>query len=304
MKPGQASITALVTAYCRAYHASHDEFKIFDDSLVGKMFSDAECKFFNQNLAGLLKVINLQLAATDPDAASALAYVMQNHSGPITLSRSRYAEDCLEQAINQGVRQYVILGAGLDTFAYRHPDLLEKVQVFELDHPDTQAMKVERLRLLGIEMPTQLHFVPIDFTKESFTEALLSSRFDPHQLSFFSWLGVTYYLSQEIFYSVLGAIAQLAAKGSTVVFDYMELDAFDPQKASRRVQLLQAIASQTGEPMKSGFNPIDLPQELNTFGLYLLEDLNPPEIEKRYFQNRSDGYHAFEQVHFARAVVE
>jgi methyltransferase (TIGR00027 family) len=304
MKPGQASITALVTAYCRAYHASQNAPKIFDDSLVGKMFSDAECEFFNQNLAGLLKVINPQLAATDPDSDSALAYVIQNHSGPITLSRSRYAEDCLEQAINQGVRQYVFLGAGLDTFAYRRPDLLEKVQVFELDHPDTQSLKVERLRLLGIEMPPQLHFIPIDFTKESFTEALLSSSFNPHTLSFFSWLGVTYYLMQDIFFSVLGAIAQIAAKGSTVVFDYMEQDAFNPQKASRRVHLLQAIASQTGEPMISGFNPLDLPPDINNLGFYLLEDLNLPEIEKRYFQNRSDGYHAFEQVHFARAVVK
>ena len=116
MEPGRASITALVTAYCRAYHAAHNTPKIFDDSLVGNMFSEAECEFFNQNLAGLLKVINPQLAATDPDPASALEYVMQNHIGPITLSRSRYAEDCLEQAITQGVRQYVDSGGRIGYF--------------------------------------------------------------------------------------------------------------------------------------------------------------------------------------------
>lgn len=304
MQPGQASITALVTAYCRAYHAANDTPKIFDDSIVGKMFCEAECGFFNQHLAGLLKVINPQLAASDPDPADALAYVMQNHTGPITLSRSRYAEDCLEQAINQGVRQYVILGAGLDTFAYRRPDLLENVAVFELDHPDTQALKIERLGMLGIETPPQLYFIPIDFTKESFTEAILFSSFDPHKISFFSWLGVSYYLAQDVFFSVLVAISQMASTGSTVVFDYLEQDAFDPQKVAGRVRLMQTIASQTGEPMKSGFSPPVLSHELVTLGFILQEDLNPAEIERRYFQGRTDGYHAFEQVHFARAVVK
>ncbi len=303
MEPNRASITALVTAYCRAYHAAHDTPKIFDDFLAGKMFTEDEHAFFNQSLEGLLNIINPSLAATDPDPASALAHVMQAHTGPITLSRSRYAEDCLEQAINQGVKQYVILGAGMDTFAYRRPDLLETIQVFEVDHPDTQAMKVQRLSMLGGDIPDHLHFVPIDFAKEDLTK-LLNSDYDPQKLSFFSWLGVTYYLPRDIIFLTLDVITDIAFSGSSIVFDYMDHDAFDPEKASRRIRLMQAIASQAGELMQAGFDPIKLQQELKKLGFDLQENLNPAEIEKHYFQGRTDAYHAFEQVHFARAVVE
>src|SRR5690349_19551117 len=113
MEPNRASITALVTAYCRAYHAIHDAPKIFDDFLADQMFTPEEHTAFNHNLAARLQVIDPELAATNPDEPTALARVMQIHHGPITLSRSRYTEDCLELAIDrEGIQQYVLLGAG------------------------------------------------------------------------------------------------------------------------------------------------------------------------------------------------
>jgi methyltransferase (TIGR00027 family) len=304
MDENRASITALITAYCRAYHASHDSPKIFDDFIAPHLFTEQEHVAFDQSLAGTLQLYNPELAATSPDQASALAWVMQNMNGPITLSRSRYAEDCLELAVQQGAQQYVILGAGMDTFAFRKLDLLARLRVFEVDHPVTQAMKRQRLAMLDRETPAGLDFVPLNFITESLTEALLQSRFDPGKLSFFSWLGVTYYLTREAVFATLRAITELAPQGSTIVFDFMDADAFVPERVAIRVQRMQAVARMVGEPMITGLDPVALPDDLQKLGLELREDLDPSAIQARYFQGRQDAYRAFEHVHFARAIVE
>jgi methyltransferase (TIGR00027 family) len=303
MTENQAGITALITAYARAYHATHDSPKIFDDFLADQFYTAQEHIDFDRYLAESIKLIDPELAANQPDQATALAHVMQLHNAPITLSRSRYAEDCLEEAVKNGVQQYVILGAGFDTFAFRRPDLLTRLQVFEVDHPITQDLKRQRIAMPGWEIPAQLHFVPIDFTKESLTAALQRSSYDPHQLSFFSWLGVSYYLTREVVFATLQDIAGIALTGSTIVFDYMDADAFIPEKAGKRIQLMQWIAGQVGEPMKSGFDPHTLAAELDRLGYLLQENLAPAEIDRRYFQGRTDLYRAFEHLHFARAVV-
>ncbi len=307
MAANQAGVTALITAYSRAYHATHDAPKIFDDFLADQFYTAEEHTTFDGHLASLAPMIDPQLAATQPDQATALACVMQKHNGPVTLSRSRYTEDCLNQAIQDGLRQYVILGAGFDTYAFRlalrQPDLAGRVQVFEVDHPITQAMKRERIAAAGWDLPANLHFVPIDFTQQSIGDALAQSPYDPDQVTFFSWLGVTFYLPCEVVLATLAAVARLAPKGSTIVFDYMDADAFVPERAGRRVQLMQAIARQVGEPMQCGFDPQTLAETLLPAGWQLVENLSPAEIEARYFQGRQDDYHAFEHVHFARAVI-
>lgn len=303
MEPGRSTISALVTAFSRAYHSAHDSPKIFNDPLAGLMFGEEERSFLEQALAGLIKIVNPDLAATGPDQATALACVIQNQNGPITLSRSRYAEDCLERAIRRGVRQYVILGAGLDTFAFRRRDLLKRIQVFEVDRPEAQASKLERLTRLGNGFPPQLHFLPVDLARQSLMDVLWRSSYSPQQPGFFSWLGGTYYLTREVVFTTLRAIAQMAPPGGTVVFDYMDQDAFSAERSAGRMRVMQAIASQAGEPMQAGFSPRDLPWQLEMLGLSLEEDLGPADIEQRYFRGRKDAYHAFEHVHFARASV-
>ncbi len=303
MVVNRASITALITAYCRAYHATHDNPKIFDDFLADQMFTPEEHVAFDKSLAETLALINPERAARQPDQATALAWVVQTHNGPITLSRSRYTEDRLVALIDRGVRQYVILGAGLDTFAFRRTDLLERVQVFEVDHPATLAMKHERLAILGRPYPPQLHFVAVDFAAESVAEPLLAGGYATQRLSCFSWLGVTYYLTRAAIFDTLRAVASIAPAGSSIIFDYLDADAFVPERAARRVQILQAIAARVGEPMQTGFDPHTLAADLQTVGFRLEEDLGSVEIDARYFRDRTDEYHAFEHVHFARAVV-
>ena len=303
MEQLKVSYTALLTAYARAYHATHDSPKIFDDFLADALFTEEERAFFGKGLAESLTFFDPERAAAAPDQATALAWYMQLQGGPVTLSRSRYTEDSLAAAVEQGVEQYVILGAGMETFAFRRPDLLKRLQVFEVDHPLTQAFKRQRLAELKWEVPPQLHFVPVDFANGSLARALKESAFDPQKAAFFSWLGVTYYLTPAAVADTWRAIAALAPAGSTLIFDYLEAEAFVPEKAARRVQRMQEIVRQMGEPMKAGFDPAQLAGELQKAGLRLEENLHPAEIQTRYFSGRSDGYRAFEHMHFARCQV-
>jgi methyltransferase (TIGR00027 family) len=303
MAEKQSGLTAIAMAYSRAYHATHDSHKIFDDFLADSLFTPEERAQTNRDWASMLKYIAPELAATNPDPTTALAWVVQLTNGPITLPRSRYAEDSLGKAIQAGVRQYIILGSGLDTFAYRRPDLSDRLQIFELDHPATQAMKQNRVTRAGWKHPSNLHFVPIDFTKESLSSALGRSPYNSTQLSFFSWLGVSFYLHREVVFDTLRDISSNTVQGSTIVFDYLDADAFIPEKVSKRVQQMQRMAAQLGEPMKAGFDPLTLSASLIQVGLRLEENLTPADIEARYFQGRSDRYHAIEHFHYAKAIV-
>ena len=153
---------------------------------------------------------------------------------PSSLAGRADAEDLLEEAVRQQeVKQYVILGAGLDTFAWRRPDLLARLQVFEIDHPATQADKRQRLQAISRENPRQLHFLPVDFSQEDLAAALKRSAFDPQAPSFFSWLGVTYYLTRDAVCATWRAIAEVAPAGSVVIFDYLDTDAFVPGRVAR-----------------------------------------------------------------------
>jgi len=301
MEENKASLTALLNAYYRGYHAANDSPKIFDDILAYQILTEDGRASLEQFTMTTLQKAGLSF----PDQESALAWVAQATSSPaLILSRAPYAENSLEKAVGQGVKQYVILGAGLDTFAFRRKELVKQLQVFEVDHPATQSYKRNRLAELGWEIPEQLHFVPVDFTKESLAEALKRSSYDPQSLTFFSWLGVTYYLTREEVFAALRDIAGIAPPGSTVIFDYLDTDAFIPRKAVPRIQFMMYSVQQVGEPMKAGFDPFKLAEELAPLGLRLNEDLSPMDIFMLYFMGRTDHYRPCEHAHFASVVVE
>lgn len=262
MEENQVSQSSLITAYCRGYHAKYDTPKIFDDFLAYHWFTEEEHKLRVQNIVQAVKGLEPVCAASFPDQATAVAWFMQNISTlSITVSRSRYTEDNLEEAIKQGVQQYVILGAGMDTFAFRRSDIVEQLHVFEVDHPATQNYKRQRIDNLGWEKPLNLHFVPVDFTKEDLETALQRSSYNSKALTFFSWLGVTYYLPRDVVLTTLRTIADIAPTGSSIVFDYFDTD-IEPGKPSKRMQLGQQVAQKIGEPLKSAFNPSTLAKTL------------------------------------------
>ena len=305
MQADQVSKTAKGTAFMRAYHAACDHPKIFDDFLAHRFITAEERLDREERHLKAFRLFDPARAAACPDRASALACWMQSSAPPpVVLGRARYAEDHLEAAVRrQEVQQYVILGAGLDTFALRRSHLLAQLKVFEVDHPATQAYKRLRLREAGLEEPAQLHFLPVDFSRDNLAAALRRSSYDPQAPSFFSWLGVTYYLTRQAMLATLGAIAEVSPAGSAVIFDYLDTDAFVPEKAARRVQVMGELVRMLGEPMITGLDPATLAADLAAVGLRLLEDLSPEDIQSRFFAGRLDGYHACEHAHFAWAAV-
>lgn len=304
MQENQVSLTALVTAYVRAYHSQYDTCRIFDDYLAGKLLPKKTQKLIGEGLAASLRMYDPFRAASRPKPKQALALVMRAMAGPPNvLSRSRYTEEALLKAVKEGVRQYVILGAGMDTFAFRHQDLSGQLQIFEVDHPAMLAFKQQRLTELRWEQPANLHFITVDFTKDNLADALRRSAYDPRARSFFSWLGVTLYLSRDEVFNTLRAIAEIATSGSRIVFDYLDADALVPGKTAKRIQIMKEIVRQSGEPVRSGFAPATLGEDLGRIGLRLRENLSPADIESMYFQGRTDGYYACEHMHFALAEV-
>jgi len=199
------------------------------------------------------------------------------------VARSRYAEDMLSQAVARGVTQYVLLGAGLDTFAHRNP--YPTLRVFEVDHPATQQWKRELLLATHLPTPASLTCVPVDFERQSLPAQLHATHFDSAIPTFFAWLGVVPYLTREAFGATIAFIAA-QPPGSGLVFDYAQ-----PREAlSFREQLaFDSLASRVhlaGEAFQLFFTPARVAAELAAF--YDLEDLGSPELNQRYFANRTD----------------
>jgi len=192
-----------------------------------------------------------------------------------------------------------------NTFAFRQPEMTKHLEVFEVDHPTTQEFKLHRLAELGWEHPAKLHFIPIDFTKESLVTALTSSSsYDSQAKSFFSWLGVIPYLTKDEVFTTMRSITKIASAGSTIVYDYFDTDVFIPEKSSPQMQKILEYLRKIGEPIITGFNPSNLAEELPSLGFSLQENLSSIDIEEHYFKGRTDGYHARENVHFACAIIE
>ena len=200
--------------------------------------------------------------------------------------RSRYAEEQLSLAVSRGIRQYVLLGAGLDTFAYRNP--YPDLRVFEVDHPATQAWKRQCLKAANIAVPANLRFAPVDFEKESWRERLCAAGFAENEPAFFAWLGVTFYLAEDVVWSTLRLIRSLCA-ANCVVLDYMlsrdllnEEDLAEHDAMARRVNA-------AGEPLRGLFDPREIRDRLQNIGFESVQDLGSGELNDRYFSGRTDG---------------
>ena len=206
----------------------------------------------------------------------------------------------LDNAIRIGAEQYVILGAGMDTFAYRNPDILSRIKVFELDHPDTQMFKKQKVAQTGLTISENLCYIPIDFSKDSLGEKLSKAGYDVTKRSFFSWLGVTYYLSKEQVLNTLQSISAITPKGSGIVFDYADENLFISD--IKRVQNMIAMAKASGEVMQSCYSYKELEQLLEKVDLLIYEHLNEENIEERFFTGRDDYLRAFEHINYILAV--
>ncbi len=222
---------------------------------------------------------------------------------PAVILRSRYAEDQLEQAIESGASQYVILGAGHDTFALRRQDLADKVRVFEVDHPATQEVKRQRvLKAIG-RIPPNLTFVPVDFEIDKMDEELAKAGFDSQAPAFFSWLGVTYYLTQEAIRDSLERIAEISAPGSRIVFDFKIAKHMMSAEWRTLCEKMEGFVARRGEPMLTDFSPQSLSDLMARHGYAEVEMMPPEEQGRRYLGERTDIVPT-EFFHFAQFATK
>lgn len=258
MKRGQFSLSAVGAAAHRAMHQKAEGGMIFLDP-IAPIILDA------------VELINAEKEIDVPANRSTRIFMA---------ARSRFSEDLIAEAVARGVRQVVVLGAGLDTFAIRNPYASVGLNVFEVDHPETQALKRARIARISENIPKEAHFVPLDFETQNLCEALIEADFDDRLPAFFVWLGVVPYLTIDSIRSTLSFIAELPL--SEVVFDYSEpLENYEPERRSRMEALGKRLA-ELGEPWVTHFDPLTLAKELHGQGFKEIDDLDLSRISKRY----------------------
>jgi methyltransferase (TIGR00027 family) len=282
VKPDDASRTADRVAERRAAHQVLDAPLVFDDPLAFRVL--------RPEVADRLRDTPNEFNRS-PVAKYLRAFFAVRH---------RYAEDVLRAAVSGGIAQYVVVGAGFDTFAYRNP--FSNLRVFEVDHPATQAVKRQRLASAGLVAPENLSLISADLSVCSLRDALDTSSFDRGEPAVFAWLGVIPYLEIGVVETTFCDISSLP-QGTEIVFDYglpRERLSFIGRVVFDR---MAARVAAVGEPWKTFFTPESLQKTIRSLGFVGLEDLGPSEINARYFADRNDRLRVGEAAHLARAIV-
>jgi len=295
----KASITSLMSAFGRAYHAEKEQFPIFNDYFAEKLLGRDEYDDVKKYiLSGASFFIPEKNVGSDEDL---VLEIVNNYLAATPLCRAAYAEKALASFLARygDPVQYVILGAGLDSFAYRNPDFMARNYVFEVDHPATQADKLERIARLKTEVPDNLRFVPVDFTRNDLIFDLIEKGFDREKKSFFSWLGVTYYLTEEDIEKNLGRISELCSPGSRLVFDYPCEDYLTSTVDRVRKNVMLAAAG--GEPMKCAMPEGVVKRILAKYGFSVIENLSPEDIDRDIISGKCKDMKAFECVNYVLA---
>jgi methyltransferase (TIGR00027 family) len=262
------SRTAVLTAAARALHREEPQPWVIDDYLAF-------------GLAG-------------PEGPALLGRLRAEVPRPYLLAfsrwvcvRARFPEDVVAHAAAGDVGQYVILGAGLDSFAYRRNDLLDRLRVFEVDHPATQEWKRQRLGELGVEPPAGLVFVPVDFERQTLRQGLERAGFSFARPAVFSWIGVTMYLTLDAIRATLATVAQCLA-GTRIVLTYNQPPAALTNNDAQITATFAGLAAKMGEPFISRFLPAEMAQLLRRHGFGEITDFGPDEARAAYFAGRPD----------------
>ncbi|MFS0559949.1 class I SAM-dependent methyltransferase [Terribacillus sp. 179-K 1B1 HS] len=302
MKKDQSSLTSLIAAFSRAYHSQYDNPKIFDDFVAKQLLTAQEFQDISTNMVRNIQFFNEDISAKlDHNEECILKWVIQTQLSPTPLARAAYCESVLLNEITLGATQYVILGAGLDTFHFRHPELRNSLAIFEVDHPATQTFKSSKLKKAGLETQDNLHFVPMDFSKAFSVQNLYDEGFG-YDKTFFSLLGVSYYLTKEELSDLIKQLFTIVPTGSSIVLDYADENLFTETGLSNRVQNMVKMAAASGEPMKACYSYKEMESMLGDADLLIYEHLSPARINELYFADRKDYLTAFETIHYVHAV--
>jgi methyltransferase (TIGR00027 family) len=283
VKEGQPSRTAQRVAMRRAAHQLLDAPLVFPDPLALTMLGpDRE-------------------AALRADPRSAERSPLGSFLRAFLVARSRVAEDTLAELVAQGVTRYVVLGAGLDTFACRNP--WPALRVWEVDFPATQTWKRQRLAEVGIAAPERTTFVAIDFARERLADALAAAGLDAGAPTFFSWLGVTPYLPESAVWETLAVVAGATRAGGGIVFDYSVPPSSLGTMSRLAFAAMAARVRAAGEPWTTFFDPAELMRRMRDLGFATVEDLSGEALNDRYFAGRSDGLRVGSAGRILRAIT-
>jgi len=283
MLSGQPSRTLLPPAVRRAAHQLLDSPLIFNDPVAVGLVPEAEAESIRADLSSHETMDSILLRS-------------------LFVLRSRFAEDRLREAAARGVRQYVIVGAGLDTFPWRQPRYARDMQIFLADHVASLAWTQVKFWERGLPKPTNLTFVPLDLEQERIGETLAAYGFDLGVATFCSVLGVTQYLERPSIEALLRFVASLK-DGSEIVFSYVpraeELEGADRDLAEASA----ARAGRFGEPWKTRFRAEELVALLGAASFREVSHLTPEHARQRYFAGRTDGLRPASWEQLMAAVV-
>jgi len=269
------SMTAKICSWVRANHSINkkNKKKIFNDFLAYALMGNDEYKKSEQRF----KFLN-------------------DYVCPIVLPRIAYAESRLCRFLNQNKYiQYVILGAGMDTFSLRNRN--KNIDIFELDHPLTQNYKRKKIKQAGFKEPSNTHFISIDFEKENIKDLLYESSFDFNKPTFFSFLGVAYYLTLKSFENTIESISKCSKNNIEFVFDFPDKTEFK----NNRTQILSDITALMGEPMQKELEFFEIKKIFERYGFKTANYMTPNDIQKKYLMNISN-LTAYENIYFISAV--
>ncbi len=290
MKAEEGSKTAEGVAAFRAIHLKHhDEPKVFEDPYAIHLTSGRLRRLVTNRFLYWIATSKIFYGWTYPLQGQALA-------------RARFAEERLEQALSDGMQQYVILAAGFDSFVLRRKDLLDRLAVFEVDHPATQRVKLKRLADAGLKVPPSVTCIPVDMEGESLSQKLLATSYSRDVRTFFSLLGTVPYLTREAFGVTLEAMAECSPPGNLLVFDFADPGFFEAIKTSNTHRRQDRATRRRGEPLITGFNIDELRALLKEVGWDLVGTLSPEDQRARYFAGRRDQLGPLEHFHIAHAT--
>jgi len=270
--------TAEGAVLARAIHAFHADQPILNDTWAFQLLDPARRAW----------VENLDYDGTYNIKPKTPGTFVPSWTACVNVANLRYVEDEVDRCIESGIDQYVILGAGFDTFALRRADLTGRMRVYEIDHPDVQALKRQRISLANSKPDSMPTFVSVDFESATVTEALKATTFDPKRCSIFSLIGTIPYLSHSAIEALLRELKVLMAPGSRLVLSY-NCDVPLSEEQHAILQVLEGLVSQYGEPVKTNWRPEAFEKLLQAVGFAIVEHATEQDLHARYFSGRADG---------------
>lgn len=290
------NMTALVSCFARAYHFENNSEHVFADTAAKQLLGDDDYRCISQNMTGGISFFAPGFKGSDQDA---LRLIAEQHLAPPVLGRSAFCESALNTAVGLGCEQYIIFGAGYDTFAFRNKN--HRLKIFELDRSDILADKAQRADKARLDVTGEHTYVPCDLSEKSWVTSLIQSGFDKGKTAFGSLLGLSYYLSQQDFSKLILTIGEIWSEGSSLLFDYPTSTADDKTLQTRQ------LAAAANESMKDKYSYHQIEKLLENCGFLIYEHLDDKQATERFFAkynnaNIASPMHAPKGVGYCLAV--